>query len=81
MGGGGETPGKVPVWRENHVEFTDGSLRGSCKEGKKQMTDRTEETVFKAFRDKSIFPPKKTTNTVKTSSDPVLLEAGRQRFC
>lgn len=31
----GKTPWKVPVWRENHVEAANGSLRGLCTEDKK----------------------------------------------
>lgn len=30
----GGNPRKVPVWRENHVKATDGSLQGLCKEAK-----------------------------------------------
>ncbi len=38
------------MWRENHVKATDGSLRGLCKEGKKQMTEHTEHALFQGFR-------------------------------
>lgn len=44
-----ENPRKVPVWRENHVKATDGSLQGLCKEGKKQMTERCEHALFQSF--------------------------------
>lgn len=38
-GDGGEKPREVPQWRENHVKATDGSLRGLCKQGERQMTE------------------------------------------
>lgn len=46
--GDGEKPREVPVWRENHVKATDGSLRGLCKQSKKPQ--KTEHTVFQGFR-------------------------------
>lgn len=44
--GDGEKPREVPVWRENHVKATDGSLRGLCKQGKKQKTEHTVRALF-----------------------------------
>lgn len=48
--GDGEKPREVPVWRENHVKATDGSLRGLCKQGKKQKTEHTVRALFQGFR-------------------------------
>lgn len=66
-----ENPREVPVWRENHVKTTDGSLRELCKEGKKQMTKHTEHVCPKAFEgislDSSPFFPTKSLTVFKGS--------------
>lgn len=54
----GENPREVPVWRENHVKATDGSLRGLCKKGQKSRWLSTANTLcVKAFEGISVDHP------------------------
>ena len=45
-----ENPGKVSVWRENHVKAIDGSIQGLNKEGKKLLTEPSEHVLYRGFK-------------------------------